>query len=301
MQFVERFFECMKNQETADSDVSCGEVREKVFTADEIVFRHISICNNEKECAQCISARHLTKLSLIDMNLEYVSGMLARFRNLTHLKLSHNNIKFVSCQLAELPKLKVLDLSYNQLDEIPLAILLIKSLTKLNVQHNHIEYLPYGLLGLKKLEVFLWEENPLLSPPPSICVLGLQSIFAALRDQKKKIDLLKDWKPNYSTQDGPVLKLGKKATVEPLFKLCVDCVLFHQVNFNTMETVPPSVKSYLSAMKSSKEHLLPPLFKCGKCLGFFSKKHLFLNHTCPCSRSVIFLNSLTQRYISVRD
>lgn len=152
-----------------------------------------------------------------------------------------------------------------------MTVFLITSLRILNLEHNQIQYLPTELLELENLEELKWLRNPLLSPPPHVCEWGLDAIFAALRDQKAKTDLLRNWKPYYSEH---------KIEMVPLFKLCVESILCHRLDFTSMDTIPTSIKKYLTIAKSSSESRLPPLQKCGRCLAYFSQKHLFFNHEC---------------------
>lgn len=154
----------------------------------------------------------------------------------------------------------------------------MKSLETLNVKQNRIEYLPTGLLELTNLQTLQCEDNPLLAPPPDVCCLGVRGIFAALRDQRSKINLLGDFRPYYSAE--------KKVTLEPLFKLCTDFVIRRGIDFNTMSTIPPKIKNFLNLVRSSNEIRFHPIMKCSKCRGYFSHRHLFLNHPCDQRRRV---------------
>lgn len=270
---IQRIFHCLKSQES-DSDCSTysdlkGRNSYKSKTLD---FGQLNGYEIERECNQHRTPNSVRKVSLHHTDLNYVTGAVAKFRSLVHLELSHNKIKFISCQLAELHKLKVLDLSYNELDEIPMAVLLMESLETLNVKHNQIQYLPTGLLELTSLRTLECEDNPILAPPPDVCCLGAQYIFRALRDQRSKINLLGDFKPYYSTE--------KKVTLEPLFKLCTDFVVRRGIDYKTMSTIPPKIKNFLNLVKSSNETRFHPIMKCSKCRGYFSQRHLFLNHLC---------------------
>ncbi|XP_061193396.1 leucine-rich repeat protein lrrA-like [Saccostrea echinata] len=231
----------------------------------------LSISEIEKLCHECPDANLVQKISLHQTNLTYISGSLGKFRNLVHLDFSNNRVKFISCQLAELTNLKILDLSNNEIEDIPLTVFLIASLRILNLEQNQIRYLPTELLELENLEVLKLSKNPILSPPQEVCILGLDAIFGALLDQKAKTDLLHNWKPYYSAHQVKLM---------PLFKLCVESILCHRLDFTSMDTIPTSIKKYLTLAKSSSESRLPPLQKCGRCFAYFSQKHLFLNHEC---------------------
>lgn len=276
---IQRVFHCLKSQESDSDHSTYSDVKGKnSYKSKTLDFGQLDVSEIERECNQHRAPNSVRKVSLHHTDLNYVTGAVAKFRSLVHLELSHNKIKFISCQLAELHKLKVLDLSFNELDEIPMAILLMESLETLNVKHNQIEYLPTGLLELTNLRTLECEDNPILAPPPDVCCLGVNYIFRALRDQRSKINLLGDFKPYYSTD--------KKVTLEPLFKLCTDFVVRRGIDYNTMSTIPPKIKNFLNLVKSSNETRFHPIMKCAKCRGYFSQRHLFLNHLCDQLRRV---------------
>jgi Leucine-rich repeat (LRR) protein len=242
----------------------------------EINLGQLNIPEIEQLCQQCTEPHAIEKVTLCQTSLTYIPGSLQRFRNLCYLNFSNNKIKFVSCHLAELKKLKVLDLSHNDIEDVPISVCLITSLRLLNLEHNHIEYLPTGLLELKHLKELDLGGNPVLAPPPLICEMGVEAIFSALRDQERKTDLLHNWTPYYSAE---------KITLMPLLKICVETILRHRIDYNSMDTIPTSIKKYLTLTKTSNATRLPPLQKCGTCLGYFSKRHLFLNHKCKANLS----------------
>lgn len=240
----------------------------------------LNIAEIERFCQECPEPHVIQKVSLHQTSLSYVPGSLQRFRNLCYLNCSNNKIKFVSCHLAELRNLKVLDLSNNEIEDVPISVCLITSIRILDLEHNQIEYLPTGLLELRKLKDLKLEGNPVLAPPPHVCEMGVDAIFSALWDQERKTDLLHSWKPYYSAD---------KITLMPLFKICVETILRHRIDFNSMDTIPMSIKKYLTLTKTSNATRLPPLQKCGNCLGYFSKRHLFLNHKCR-SKTVLHVS-----------
>ncbi len=103
-------------------------------------------------------------------------------KNLTFLDLSSNKLRQLSDGIGQLNQLRSLLLYDNRLRLIPDSISMLKHLTTLWLGRNRLRSLPRSLTQLKQLDwkhnylSTILDDNPLLNPPLSICVLGFTAI-----------------------------------------------------------------------------------------------------------------------------
>jgi Leucine-rich repeat (LRR) protein len=103
-------------------------------------------------------------------------------KNLTFLDLSSNKLRQLSDGIGQLTQLHSLLLYDNRLRLIPDSISMLKHLTTLWLGRNRLRTLPRSLTQLKQLDwkhnylSTILDENPLLNPPLSVCVLGFTAI-----------------------------------------------------------------------------------------------------------------------------
>lgn len=103
------------------------------------------------------------------------------------LNASCNEIPHLPRSLGQLKYLKALDLRKNLLEELPLELTYLK-LTLLDMSENRISSLPVELRLMTNLEELKLNDNPLVSPPATVCMRGRVHIFKFLETQVHKTD-----------------------------------------------------------------------------------------------------------------
>ncbi len=205
---------------------------------------------------------------------------ICTLENLVVLRLRHSGLRTLPWEIMLLSRLKVLDLADNSLSRLPRIIGNLGSLEDLDLEDNHIEYLPVELLGLRHLIRLSVAGNPLMSPPSAVCKRGLPAILDALRSRRDAAgEERKDLWANSGPESKSTCSFAWTGTVVPtLWDLCVQCVVKDGVEFCQNATVPPVVKTYLDTEIEYETGV--NVMRCSKCLGFYSTKELFDNHTC---------------------
>jgi Leucine-rich repeat (LRR) protein len=101
---------------------------------------------------------NLTRLRLLDLNIDEVPSAIGNMKRLEELNLLNNRIQSVPPELAELPLLTYLSLANNQFAVFPREICNAKLLYYLAVYGNTFETVPDEIENLKKLEFLAcWE------------------------------------------------------------------------------------------------------------------------------------------------
>ena len=95
--------------------------------------------------------KNLTRLYVINNELEEVPEEIGHLRNLTHLNLNYNLLKELPKEIGNLRNLTQLDLKKNQLGELPREIGQLRDLAHLNMNFNELKSLPEEISQLKNL------------------------------------------------------------------------------------------------------------------------------------------------------
>ncbi|XP_037976752.2 leucine-rich repeat and calponin homology domain-containing protein isoform X2 [Plutella xylostella] len=110
---------------------------------------------------------------------------LGRMGSLAELDASNNRLLQVPMTLGDCASLRALDLSYNQLGLLPLQITYLR-LEYLDISCNCISSLPHELRNMSTLVTLRLENNPLVSPPTTVCLKGRVHIFRYLENLANK-------------------------------------------------------------------------------------------------------------------
>ncbi|EEB19708.1 calponin homology domain containing protein, putative [Pediculus humanus corporis] len=126
-------------------------------------------------------------LLITNNKLSSLPGDIGSMKNLMELNASCNEISYLPKSLGQLKCLKALDLRKNLLEELPIELTYLK-LTLLDMSENRISSLPVELRLMTYLEQLKLNDNPLISPPATICMRGRVHIFKFLETQVNKTD-----------------------------------------------------------------------------------------------------------------
>jgi Leucine-rich repeat (LRR) protein len=88
--------------------------------------------------------------------------------NMKTFKLSFNMINQIPSELRNLEKLRTFYITDNILTDLPPVFDGLKSLVRLNISNNRITLLPMNIINARNLEIFAFDNNPILSIHPSV-------------------------------------------------------------------------------------------------------------------------------------
>ncbi|KZC10994.1 Leucine-rich repeat and calponin homology domain-containing protein 3 [Dufourea novaeangliae] len=112
---------------------------------------------------------------------------LGRMSALAELDAGCNEITNLPPRMGDLARLRSLDLRSNMLVHLPIELTYLR-LVKLDISGNRISVLPNEMRKMKSLVDFRLSDNPLTSPPASLCIRGRTHIFKYLERQAAKHD-----------------------------------------------------------------------------------------------------------------
>ncbi|XP_076177869.1 leucine-rich-repeats and calponin homology domain protein isoform X2 [Ptiloglossa arizonensis] len=110
---------------------------------------------------------------------------LGRMSGLAELDAGCNEITSLPPRMGDLARLRSLDLRSNVLVHLPIELTYLR-LVKLDISGNRISVLPNEMRKMKSLVDFRLSDNPLTSPPASLCIRGRTHIFKYLERQAAK-------------------------------------------------------------------------------------------------------------------
>ncbi|KAG7201573.1 hypothetical protein KM043_004318 [Ampulex compressa] len=110
---------------------------------------------------------------------------LGRMSGLAELDAGCNEITSLPPRIGDLARLRSLDLRSNLLVHLPIELTYLR-LVKLDISGNRISVLPNEMRKMKSLVDFKLSDNPLTSPPASLCIRGRTHIFKYLERQAAK-------------------------------------------------------------------------------------------------------------------
>ncbi|CAB3231393.1 unnamed protein product [Arctia plantaginis] len=127
----------------------------------------------------------LQVLLVQDNMLTTLPKEINKMSSLAELDASNNRLTQVPMTLGDCAGLRALDLSNNQLGLLPLQITYLR-LEHLDVSCNCISSLPLELRNMNTLVTLNLDNNPLVSPPTTICMRGRVHIFKYLENMANK-------------------------------------------------------------------------------------------------------------------
>ncbi|CAH2988503.1 unnamed protein product [Chilo suppressalis] len=127
----------------------------------------------------------LQVLLVQDNMLSTLPKEIGKMTSLAELDASNNRLTQVPMTLGDCAGLRALDLSNNQLGLLPLQITYLR-LEYLDVSCNCISSLPLELRNMNSLVTLNLDNNPLVSPPTTICMRGRVHIFKYLENMASK-------------------------------------------------------------------------------------------------------------------
>ncbi|XP_017889122.1 leucine-rich repeat and calponin homology domain-containing protein 1 isoform X2 [Ceratina calcarata] len=110
---------------------------------------------------------------------------LGRMSALAELDAGCNEIANLPPRMGDLARLRSLDLRSNMIVHLPIELTYLR-LVKLDISGNRISVLPNEMRKMKSLVDFRLSDNPLTSPPASLCIRGRTHIFKYLERQAAK-------------------------------------------------------------------------------------------------------------------
>ncbi|XP_076750863.1 leucine-rich-repeats and calponin homology domain protein isoform X3 [Xylocopa sonorina] len=110
---------------------------------------------------------------------------LGRMTALAELDAGCNEITSLPPRMGDLTRLRSLDLRSNLIVHLPIELTYLR-LVKLDISGNRISVLPNEMRKMKSLVDFRLSDNPLTSPPASLCIRGRTHIFKYLERQAAK-------------------------------------------------------------------------------------------------------------------
>ncbi|KAJ8726134.1 hypothetical protein PYW07_000832 [Mythimna separata] len=127
----------------------------------------------------------LQVLLVPDNMLSTLPKEIGKMTSLAELDASNNRLTQVPMTLGDCAGMRALDLSNNQLGLLPLQITYLR-LEHLDVSCNCISSLPLELRNMNTLVTLNLDNNPLVSPPTTICMRGRVHIFKYLENMANK-------------------------------------------------------------------------------------------------------------------
>ncbi|MEG4086356.1 leucine-rich repeat domain-containing protein [Microcoleus sp. POL10_C6] len=137
-----------------------------------------------------VADKKLSKLDLMDLQLEEVPLEIAKCRHLKLLFLTCNQITSIPEVLGQLPNLTELSLGGNQITSIPEWLGQLFNLTGLDLSHNQISYIPKALGQLSNLTELDLSNNQITSIPE---VLEQFSNLKSLGFSENQITSIPEW------------------------------------------------------------------------------------------------------------
>ncbi|XP_059059398.1 leucine-rich repeat and calponin homology domain-containing protein isoform X2 [Achroia grisella] len=130
----------------------------------------------------------LQVLLLQDNLLTSLPKEIGKMSSLAELDASNNRLTQIPMTLGDCAGMRALDLSNNQLGLLPLQITYLR-LEYLDVSCNCISSLPLEMRNMTTLITLNLDNNPLVSPPTTICMRGRVHIFKYLENMANKDSL----------------------------------------------------------------------------------------------------------------
>ncbi|XP_076659061.1 leucine-rich-repeats and calponin homology domain protein isoform X2 [Halictus rubicundus] len=127
----------------------------------------------------------LQTLLIAHNRLASLPDELGRMSALAELDAGCNEITNLPPRMGDLARLRSLDLRSNMLVHLPIELTYLR-LVKLDISGNRISVLPNEMRKMKSLVDFRLSDNPLTSPPASLCIRGRTHIFKYLERQAAK-------------------------------------------------------------------------------------------------------------------
>ena len=141
----------------------------------------LNLINNQLEAlpSEIGQLQALTKLNLINNQLEALPSEIGQLQALTKLDLSLNRLTVLLPEIGQLVALTELILWNNQLAAIPPEIGQLHALTELDLSANQLAVLPPEIGQLQALTEFAFPGNQLITLPDSICSLPATCVIYA--------------------------------------------------------------------------------------------------------------------------
>ncbi|XP_069089255.1 volume-regulated anion channel subunit LRRC8C-like [Pleurodeles waltl] len=124
-------------------------------------------CNLDRIPSAVFSLSNLQELDLKENNLTTVNEV-ASFQNLrkfTSLKLNYNSIEAISPLIGRVTSLETLNFNKNKISEIPLNLFKLTKLRQLELGYNNISRIPPEISQLQDLQYFTIEHNKISELP----------------------------------------------------------------------------------------------------------------------------------------
>ncbi|XP_063529107.1 leucine-rich repeat and calponin homology domain-containing protein isoform X1 [Cydia strobilella] len=141
--------------------------------------------NQLTELPREICQMPLQVLLVPDNLLTTLPKEIGKMTTLAELVASNNRLTQVPMTLGDCAGLRALDLSNNQLGLLPLQVTYLR-LEHLDVSCNCISSLPLELRNMSTLITLNLDNNPLVSPPTTVCMRGRVHIFKYLENMANK-------------------------------------------------------------------------------------------------------------------
>ena len=121
-----------------------------------------------KSTAFLANLTNLTRLSLVNANLDSIPPEVLTLTRLTYLNLSTNNIKTIPDDIDNLQNLTILDLFKNQIETFPDSIGNLVNLKRLYAEDNKLTFIPDTIGNLRNLEWLYLSKNLLIIIPHEV-------------------------------------------------------------------------------------------------------------------------------------
>ena len=153
----------------------------KTFVITEWQSRQLEIIRRDQQLTDIPisidTCKVLEFLDLMNNRIGTFPNTLGALTALKKLRLSQNNISHIPGEaLGTLRQLRELYLSQNNIDVLPEQIGGLQQLRELYVNGNKLRRLPPCVGTLEKLNLLVCHDNPMVSPMPSECGRGVETI-----------------------------------------------------------------------------------------------------------------------------
>lgn len=114
---------------------------------------------------------HCKSIEYLDIGINDITIIPSEVGNLINMKtfkLSFNMINQIPSELRNLEKLRTFYITDNILTDLPPVFDGLKSLVRLNISNNRITLLPVNIINARNLEIFAFDNNPILSIHPFV-------------------------------------------------------------------------------------------------------------------------------------
>lgn len=129
-------------------------------TPDNLVYENLYIAGK--------SPLKVTKLKLVDQQMNYLHSKIKTFKNLEHLDLGKNQLLQFRKEITQLSKLKTINLEYSNIKTLPKSMKNLSQLQKLNLAWNSLVQFPETITDLEQLTHLDLTANALTSIPEFI-------------------------------------------------------------------------------------------------------------------------------------